>query len=80
MLTLRQDLQAKYRHFQVADSRRYLEVFDMKVDEVKNVLSQLLKADKIVHEQQLGLLWFPPSQAALDVAFDEARSELTIGF
>lgn len=34
----------------------------MKEGDVKDLLSDLLKADKLIHEQQLGLNWFPPSQ------------------
>eukprot|EP00294_Goniomonas_avonlea_P013306 CAMPEP_0114553860 /NCGR_PEP_ID=MMETSP0114-20121206/7893_1 /TAXON_ID=31324 /ORGANISM="Goniomonas sp, Strain m" /LENGTH=673 /DNA_ID=CAMNT_0001738851 /DNA_START=30 /DNA_END=2051 /DNA_ORIENTATION=+ len=68
------DLQLKYKHFENTDRKRFEEVWRMKEQQVKELLSTLLKADKLVHEQQLGLSWFPPSQDALNTAFDEART------
>ena len=29
-------------------------------DQVKDLLGKVLQADKIIHEQQLGLYWYPP--------------------
>mmetsp|Transcript_7426 Transcript_7426/g.8564 ORF Transcript_7426/g.8564 Transcript_7426/m.8564 type:complete len:657 (+) Transcript_7426:326-2296(+) len=55
------DLQAKYRHFEVADIRRYKEVWDMNEALVAELVKKLLLGDKIIHEQQLGLNWNPPS-------------------
>mmetsp|Transcript_15177 Transcript_15177/g.29993 ORF Transcript_15177/g.29993 Transcript_15177/m.29993 type:complete len:663 (-) Transcript_15177:23-2011(-) len=68
-----QDLQGKYRHFQLSDARKYDEVWSMKEEEVKRLLGTVLQADKIIHEQQLGLYWYPPNEEAVNAAFHEAR-------
>jgi dynein regulatory complex protein 1 len=59
------DLQAKFRHFEVADTNKYDEVWVMHEDEAKDLVDQLLKADKIVSEQQLCWRWEPPDMQAL---------------
>lgn len=55
------DLQSKYRHFELADIKRYKEVWEMNEQLVAELVRKVLQADKIIHEQQLGLRWNPPS-------------------
>lgn len=65
-LTLKyKDLQAKFRHFEIADTTKYDEVWSMHEEEVKDLVDQLLKADKVISEQQLGWLWKSPDMHAL---------------
>jgi dynein regulatory complex protein 1 len=59
------DLQAKFRHFEVADTNKYDEVWVMHEDEAKDLVDQLLKADKIITEQQLNWRWQSPDMHAL---------------
>jgi dynein regulatory complex protein 1 len=59
------DLQAKFRHFEVADTNKYDEVWVMHEDEAKDLVDQLLKADKIITEQQLNWRWKDPDMHAL---------------
>lgn len=61
------ELQAKFRHFEVADSNKYDDVWAMHEDEVKSLVDQLLKADKIIAEQQLGWQWKGPDMNALQM-------------
>ena len=68
-----QDLQGKYRHFQMSDAKKFDEVWAMKEGQVKQLLALVLQADKIIHEQQLGLYWYPPNEEAVNAAFQEAR-------
>eukprot|EP00802_Teleaulax_amphioxeia_P007750 Tamp_07758.p1 GENE.Tamp_07758~~Tamp_07758.p1 ORF type:complete len:602 (-),score=252.65 Tamp_07758:636-2417(-) len=68
-----QDLQGKYRHFQMSDAKKFDEVWAMKEGQVKQMLALVLQADKIIHEQQLGLYWYPPNEEAVNQAFAEAR-------
>ena len=101
------DLQNKFQHFEVADTNRYRDVWQMNEEGITELMRkvrfrqfmgtrvrtlarphaprpslpqpeapecpsapqplralprQVLQADKIVHEQQLGLNWFPPSE------------------
>lgn len=65
-LTLKyKDLQAKFRHFEIADTTKYDEVWTMHEEEVKDLVDQLLKADKIITEQLLGYHWKSPDIHAL---------------
>ena len=70
------DLQAKFRHFEISDTRKYEEVWGMHEEEAKDMVDQLLKADKIITEQQLGLIWKPPDMQALQGAMSK-RGTLT---
>ena len=47
------DLQAKFRHFEISDTQKFEEVWGMHEEEAKNKMDQLLKADKIITEQQV---------------------------
>eukprot|EP00227_Mantoniella_beaufortii_P020533 CAMPEP_0197588540 /NCGR_PEP_ID=MMETSP1326-20131121/9790_1 /TAXON_ID=1155430 /ORGANISM="Genus nov. species nov., Strain RCC2288" /LENGTH=456 /DNA_ID=CAMNT_0043153381 /DNA_START=206 /DNA_END=1573 /DNA_ORIENTATION=+ len=70
------DLQAKYRHFELADIRKFQEVWAMNEETVAGKVRRVLSADRVLHEQQMGLLWHapsddvfkPPEQLALDIA------------
>ncbi|KXZ47783.1 hypothetical protein GPECTOR_33g665 [Gonium pectorale] len=57
------DLQSKFRHFEMVDIKKYKEVWGMKESEVAALVRQLLQADKVIHEQQLGWDWKPPDDA-----------------
>lgn len=55
-------MQAKFQHFEESDTRRYRDVWQMNEEIVTGLMRKVLQADKIIHEQQLGLHWFPPSE------------------
>ncbi len=40
---------------------------------MQELLSILLTADKVISEQQLGRLWFPPSHEALQKTFEQGK-------
>jgi len=54
------DLQAKFRHFELADNRKFEEIWSMHEEEVDLYVKQALKADRIINEQQLGWKWRSP--------------------
>lgn len=54
------DLQKKYAHFEAKDAQTFEEVWAMHEDEAVQKVEKLLQADKIIHEQQLGLTWRGP--------------------
>ncbi|MEW5307357.1 MAG: hypothetical protein WDW36_009761 [Sanguina aurantia] len=62
------DLQSKFRHFELVDTKKYNEVWAMKEAEVAALVRQLLQADKVIHEQQLGWDWRPPDDAVFTPA------------
>ncbi|RLN50254.1 hypothetical protein BBJ28_00003753 [Nothophytophthora sp. Chile5] len=57
------DLQKKYAHFEASDSNKFDEVRQMHEEEAMRKIEKLLDADRIIHEQQLGLVWRPPAQS-----------------
>ena len=56
------DLQLKFRHFEVVDSKKYDDVWKMKEVEVVALAKKIMAADKVLHEQQLGLKWRGPNE------------------
>ncbi|CAB1096302.1 unnamed protein product [Ectocarpus sp. CCAP 1310/34] len=64
------DMQAKFRHFEISDNNRYEQVWSMHREEVLEAINKVLQADEIIHQQQLGWEWKPPNMdllAQLDV-------------
>jgi hypothetical protein len=61
------------KHFEMSDAQKFEEVWKMKEQDVQEMLSALLTADKIISEQQLGRLWFPPSNEALQKTFEQGK-------
>ncbi|KAG3006279.1 Dynein regulatory complex protein 1 [Phytophthora cactorum] len=57
------DLQRKYAHFEASDSSKFDEIWLMHEEEAIRKIEKLLDADRIIHEQQLGLTWRPPVQS-----------------
>ncbi|CAN0383699.1 unnamed protein product, partial [Scytosiphon promiscuus] len=64
------DMQAKFRHFEISDNNRYEQVWSMHREEVLEAITKVLQADEIIHQQQLGWEWKSPNMellAELDV-------------
>lgn len=59
------DLQSKFRHFELADNRRFEEIWLMHEEDVNELVSKVLKADRVIHQQQLGWEWRAPDMSAL---------------
>ncbi|XP_035692027.1 dynein regulatory complex protein 1-like [Branchiostoma floridae] len=55
-----QELQKKFKHFQSTDSRKFREIWMMNEAEAKDLVHRVLEADRIIHEQQLGLPFYQP--------------------
>ncbi len=51
------DLQSKFKHFEMADNKKYQQVWAMHEAEVKQKVAKLVKADRILTEQVLGFEW-----------------------
>ncbi|KAF0695385.1 Aste57867_13819 [Aphanomyces stellatus] len=54
------DLQKKFQHFEENDSTKFDQVWAMHQADALDQIDKVLQADKIIHEQQLGLAWAPP--------------------
>uniref|UniRef100_V9KF21 Dynein regulatory complex protein 1 n=1 Tax=Callorhinchus milii TaxID=7868 RepID=V9KF21_CALMI len=55
------DIQSKIRHFAAVDAKNFEDVWLMNEGEVKELVQKALEADRIIHEQQLGLCWKKPN-------------------
>ncbi|XP_052761400.1 dynein regulatory complex protein 1-like [Mya arenaria] len=53
------DLQKKNRHFTQADANKFNDVWCMNEEELKDFVSNVLEADRIISTQQMGLDWAP---------------------
>merc|ERR1719482_2504181 len=60
-----QDLQEKFKHFEQADDRQFREIWQLNEANVRQLMSKVLDADRIIHEQQLGLEWTAPREDQL---------------
>jgi len=58
------DLQGKFKHFEVADHKKYRDLWKMHEEEITKLVNKLLDADKIIHEQILGLEWVAPENTS----------------
>ena len=54
------ELRKKFRHFEKADNLKFKEIWNMNEIEANELAGKVLKCDKIIYEQQLGLTWIPP--------------------
>ncbi|XP_038656048.1 dynein regulatory complex protein 1 [Scyliorhinus canicula] len=57
---LYKDLQEKMRRFSAIDAKKFEGIWLMNEKEAKDLVSKALDADRIIHEQQLGLSWTSP--------------------
>merc|ERR1719291_368684 len=64
------DLQEKYHHFEQADEKKFREVWEMNEEEVRVLVDKVLKADRLLHEQQLGHEWIQSKQEQLDAELE----------
>lgn len=55
------DVQRKAKTFMGADAKKFQEIWRMNEEEAKELTRKALEADRIIHEQQLGLAWSPPA-------------------
>eukprot|EP00921_Rhytidocystis_pertsovi_P001099 GHVQ01001868.1.p1 GENE.GHVQ01001868.1~~GHVQ01001868.1.p1 ORF type:complete len:387 (+),score=58.10 GHVQ01001868.1:461-1621(+) len=59
------ELQEKFKHFEFADENRFRLIWEVNENQVRQYMAKVLDADKIIHEQQLGLTWAPPREEEL---------------
>lgn len=57
------ELQKKVRYFQRLDGTRHDDIWHMMEEECVELAQKVLAADKVIHEQQLGLQWKPPQKS-----------------
>ncbi|KAI9208600.1 sperm tail-domain-containing protein [Polychytrium aggregatum] len=56
------ELQKKFKHFQISDHKTFKEIWQMNEELAREQMRKVLQADRIIHEQQLGMEWRPPRE------------------
>lgn len=68
------DLQRKYHHFEMVDTKKYREVWAMNEGNVMSRVHKVLLADQAIHQQILGLQWKPPGNLGVASGFVDVSS------
>lgn len=68
------ELQKKYKHFEKDDTQRYTEIFEMNAAEARALGRKILKCDRVIYLQQLGLPWTQPEET--DQLLEEQEEEV----
>lgn len=68
------ELQKKFRHFEKSDNARFNEIWAMNEAEVRALIAKIIQADKVIHVQQLGIPWTPPTDPIFGLAETGAGS------
>jgi dynein regulatory complex protein 1 len=55
------ELQNKFKRFEKSDENRFNEIWTMNEHEVRALINKIIQADRVIHMQQLGIAWEPPS-------------------
>jgi len=69
------ELQIKFKHFEKADKDRYIEIKKMNESEIEELKEKIVKCDKTIHIQQLGMQWNPPVVVEQEIAINESRGD-----
>ncbi|KAF6263341.1 sperm tail-domain-containing protein [Scenedesmus sp. NREL 46B-D3] len=74
-LQVRVAVAAKFRHFGNVDAAKYSQLWRLQQQEACGLVRQLLAADRVIHEQQLGWQWAAPGEGIFVSPYDVAHSE-----
>ena len=55
------ELQKKFKRFEKSDENRFNEIWTMNEHEVRALINKIIQADRVIHVQQLGIPWTPPT-------------------
>lgn len=67
-------MQAKFCHFGKVDMNKYTQLWHMQQQEACSLAQQLLAADRVIHEQQLGWQWQPPDDSLFTSPHDAPQA------
>jgi len=68
-------MQAKFCHFGKVDMNKYTQLWHMQQQEACSLAQQLLAADRVIHEQQLGWQWQPPDDSLFTSPHDAPQAQ-----
>lgn len=61
-------LQKKFERFEKSDKNRFDEIWSMNQNEVIAICEKIKDCDRVIHVQQLGIAWQPPTDAVFKAA------------
>merc|ERR1739838_648093 len=70
------ELHKKMRHFSQIDWKRFEEIWLMNEAVARKLVENTLLADRVIHEQQLGLRWVEPEMKFLDNVGPLTKAEM----
>ena len=70
------ELQNKFKRFEKSDENRFNEIWTMNENEVRALINKIIQADRVVHMQQLGIAWQPPSDPIFGFADSQTGSQM----
>lgn len=59
-------IEKKADHFQISNDTKFHQVWDLNKNIVDEILGDILDADRVIYEQQLGTHWTPPEQNVIN--------------
>ena len=73
------DVQKKAKHFQTSDAKRFQDIWTMNEERVRELAQDVMDADRVVHNQQLGLSWTEPQDvpSPMTRALASAKTKLS---
>jgi len=69
------ELQNKFKHFEKADKDTYIEIKKMNEAEIHELKDRIIKCDKSIHIQQLGMQWNPPAVLDQGSSTNDSKGE-----
>eukprot|EP00347_Sterkiella_histriomuscorum_P015059 403358464 len=71
------ELQNKFKRFEKSDENRFNEIWTMNENEVRALINKIIQADRVIHMQQLGIPWQPPTDPIF--GFTDANQNSSVG-
>jgi len=68
-------LQKKYERFEKSDQTRFAEIWQMNKDEAFALCEKIKECDRVIHLQQLGIAWQPPTDPIFKNADNQAPGQ-----
>ncbi|KAK0180141.1 hypothetical protein PV327_005813 [Microctonus hyperodae] len=59
------ELELKSNHFTLVNDKQYMQIWEMNTKNADKLVNEIMKVDKILYEQMLGLDWEPPKVTLL---------------
>lgn len=72
------ELQNKFKRFEKSDENRFNEIWTMNEHEVRALINKVIQADRVIHMQQLGINWEPPTDPIFGFTSSEKPANTSV--